>query len=72
MENVYFTSTPVKKIRFRGDVNQPNQTECDPLLVNDIFEDLHSKEAPKPAEPCKEKGLLLISTSVFLFVLITF
>lgn len=72
MENVYFTSTPVKKIRFRGDVNQPNQTDCDPLLVNDVFEDLHSKEAPKPAETCKEKGLLIISTSEFLFILITF
>lgn len=66
MENVYFTSTPVKKIRFRGD---SNQAECDPLIVNDVFEDHITRESPKPAEVCKEKGLLLISTSELRFYL---
>lgn len=50
-KEVSFSSTPVKRIRFRGD---SFQTETDPLIENDTSDDAYSG---KNGEIPRERGL---------------
>lgn len=59
-KEINFSSTPVKKIRFRGD---SFQTETDSLLDNDYSDEVHSL---RNAEIPKGKGLF-----TFLFRLLS-
>lgn len=62
-KEINFNSTPVKRIRFRGDTFQ---TETDPLIENDDGNDVYSF---KNCEIPRERGLFTFFSIDFLLVL---